>query len=64
MSCPLAGNVAPGIKLVPIIVQSTLKTVKSGCHHYVFGEFVPCVYDSNTKIISPYIKSKSSFINL
>ena len=35
---------------VPIIVQSTLKAVKSGCHHYVSREFVPHVSDSITKL--------------
>ena len=45
MSCHLASNVAPGIKLmgmpIPTVVQSAFKAVESGCHYCTFGEFIP-----------------------
>ena len=67
MSCPLAGNVAPGIKLmgmsIPTFVQSAFKAVESGCHYCTFWEFIPQINDSITEIIASDIESKSPFVN-
>ena len=67
MSCPLAGNVAPGIKLmgmpVPTFVQSAFKAVESGCHYCTFGEFIPQINDSITEIIASDVESESPFVN-
>ena len=67
MSCPLAGNVAPGIKLmgmpVPTFVQSVFKAVESGCHNCTFGEFIPQINDSITEIIASDVESESPFVN-
>ena len=67
MSCPLAGNVAPGIKNIgmPIstFVQSAFKAVESGCHYCTFGEFIPQINDSITEIIVSDVESKSPFVN-
>ena len=67
MSCPLAGNVSPGIKLMgmtlPTFVQSALKAVESGCHYCTFGEFIPQINDSITEIIASDVESESPFVN-
>ena len=67
MSCPLAGNVAPGIKLmgmpIPTFVQSAFKAVESGCHYCTFREFIPQINDSITEIIASDVESESFFVN-
>ena len=67
MSCPLAGNVAPGIKLmgmpIPTLVQSAFKAVESGRHYCTFGEFIPQINNSITEITASDVESKSPFIN-
>ena len=67
MSCPLAGNVAPGFKLlgmpVPTFVQSAFKAVESGCHYCTIGEFIPQIDDSITEIIASDVESESPFVN-
>ena len=66
MSCPLAGNVAPGIKLmgmpIPTFVQSAFKAVESGCHYSTFRKFIPQINDSITEKIASDVESESSFV--
>ena len=56
MSCPFAGNIAPGVELMgmpmPTLIKSTLKTIESGCHNSMFWELIPLLYNSVAKVIS------------
>ena len=67
MYCPLAGNVAPGIKLmmmpVPTFVQSAFKAVESGSNYCTFREFIPQINDYITEIIASDVESESPFVN-
>ena len=67
MSCPLAGNVAPWIKLmgmpVPTFVQSAFKAVECGCQYCTFGEFIPQINDSISEKNASDVESVSPFVN-
>ena len=68
MSCPLAGNIAPGIELegmhIPTLVQSTFKAIESGCHNGILRELIQRIYNSITEIVSSYIQPKPFLVDL
>ena len=57
MSCPLTGNIAPGVEIMQTLIKSTFKTIESGRHNSMLWELIALLYSSIVDVISTDIQS-------